>query len=324
MGRTSKWVEVESGSQPAAKVARRALADRLQLAWRYLKRSAEGAPSDIENVHQLRVSTRRAMAVLSTFEEWLPRRKCRWMRRQLKNIRKTAGAARDLDVMLARFAPLAQAEDPAGPYHALVHRLRARRKRAQDPIDALYEKLRRKHFPRRMAKLCRRLKPRGSLRESDTSFSHVADRTLIPLVREYFASAANDPHEIDQLHALRILGKQLRYAVEIFAGAFPPALRLELYPQIAEIQDRLGAINDHATARARFSEWQQEESTDGDLHGALAELIAEEAELQEQSRTAFLRWFTADRRAALERQFAQVLGIDTARHEPAFTLRQAE
>jgi CHAD domain-containing protein len=324
MGRTSKWVEVTSGSQPAAKVARRALADRLQLVWRYLRRSTEGAPSDLENIHQLRVSTRRAVAVLTTFADWLPAKRQRWMQRQLKRIRKTAGTARDLDVMLARFIPLSQDEPELGPYHALVHRLQVRRKRAQDPIDALYEKLQRKDFPRHVANLCRGLKPRGKLRRGDTSFAQVANRSMLPLVEQYFEAASADFHDYAQLHALRILGKQMRYAMEIFAGAFPPAFRQDLYPQLAEIQDRLGAINDHATAREKFLAWLQEESTDPQLRGLLEELIAEETEQLEQSRDDFLRWFTNERRAALEQQFYEHLGCHPAEPAPAIQLRQAE
>lgn len=324
MARTSKWVEVTSGSQSAAKVARRALADRLQLVWRYLRRSTEGAPSDLENVHQLRVSTRRTVAVLNTFAEWLPAKRQRWMQRQLKRIRKTAGAARDLDVMLARFTPLSHDEPELGPYHALVHRLQVRRKRAQDPIDALYEKLQRKNFPRRVTNLCRRLKPRGKLHRGETSIARVAHRSMLPLVEQYFASASSDFHDYAQLHALRILGKQMRYAMEIFAGAFPPAFRQDLYPQIADIQDRLGAINDHTTAREKFLAWLQEESTDAELRHLLEELIAEETEQLEQSRDQFLRWFTSERRAALEQQFCEHLGVRLAEPPPAIQLRQAE
>lgn len=54
------------------------------------------------------------------------------------------------------------------------------------------------------------------------------------------------------LHRFRIRGKELRYVMELLAGAFPNALRNELSPIVEVIQDRLGEVNDLATAQARL------------------------------------------------------------------------
>ena len=53
------------------------------------------ADSDIENVHRLRVSTRRAVAAIKLYRDWLPRKELRWMRKRLKKIRRAAGVARE-------------------------------------------------------------------------------------------------------------------------------------------------------------------------------------------------------------------------------------
>ena len=78
-----------------------------------------------------------------------------------------------------------------------------------------------------------------------------------------------------RLHAFRIEGKQLRYAMEIFAGAFPPAFRGELYPLVEQLQERLGKINDHATAWVLFVGWLTDDNTgpDGPI---VADLVAAE------------------------------------------------
>ena len=128
MARKSKWVEVKSPQEPVADVAGRALRDRLQLVWRYLHRASQGASTDTENVHQLRVSTRRTVAAIEIFANLLPRRRKHWMAKQVKRIRRAAGTARDLDVMLARFTPLAEEELGDDQYGLLVHTLRVRRK----------------------------------------------------------------------------------------------------------------------------------------------------------------------------------------------------
>jgi hypothetical protein len=67
MGRNSKWIE----SQPedsAELVARRALGARLGRLWHYLERSVlHDSSGDTENVHQLRVFTRRTAAAMEIF-----------------------------------------------------------------------------------------------------------------------------------------------------------------------------------------------------------------------------------------------------------------
>jgi CHAD domain-containing protein len=51
---------------------------------------------------------------------------------------------------------------------------------------------------------------------------------------------------------MRICGKRVRYAMELLAGALDHSFRRELYPTFAEVQEKLGTINDHATAIARY------------------------------------------------------------------------
>ena len=77
---------------------------------------------DIEHVHRLRVSTRRAVAALKLYRDWLPPAKFRWVKKRLKKIRRAAGDARDLDVLAERLqrelgeraaALLAEIERPA-------------------------------------------------------------------------------------------------------------------------------------------------------------------------------------------------------------------
>jgi hypothetical protein len=59
------------------------------------------------------------------------------------------------------------------------------------------------------------------------------------------ATEAN-PADPSALHRLRIQGKRLRYALEIFAGCFPVAFRNVLYPSIEQLQEILGTIQDSA------------------------------------------------------------------------------
>ena len=51
---------------------------------------------------------------------------------------------------------------------------------------------------------------------------------------------------------MRIAGKRLRYAMEVFADCFTPAFREQLYPAVEQMQEILGIANDSYVACARL------------------------------------------------------------------------
>src|SRR5258708_6608863 len=87
---------------------------------------------------------------------------------------------------------------------------------------------------------------------SDASKSPELRELAVPmleqLVREFEEAAGGDLHEYDALHQVRILGKQMRYAMELFESCFAPAFREEIYPCVVEMQDILGRANDSHVA----------------------------------------------------------------------------
>ena len=119
MVRKGKWVADASPDEPLADVARRALDMRLGLVWHYLPRAAD-KPAETENVHQLRVATRRAMAAMQIFDTLLPRKRGLWWNKQLKRVRQAAGQARDLDVLAERLRQKAGADGLLGDLVARI------------------------------------------------------------------------------------------------------------------------------------------------------------------------------------------------------------
>ncbi len=156
MSRKSKWIDVESADEPAAAVARRAIRARLKTVWDWLPCAANQSSNDAEFIHQLRVSTRRAMAALHLFELFLPDRRSRWFRKQLKRLRETAGEARDLDVLYQRVSDVCQC-DPLTGCATLLDRIAQARQAAQPAITKIYEKLQRRHYRRRLKQLTKRI-----------------------------------------------------------------------------------------------------------------------------------------------------------------------
>lgn len=306
MAQKSKWLEGSSPGDTVTSAARHALEARLELVWHYMPLAADAWQSDADAVHQLRVSTRRAEAVMRSYRELLPARRAKWFDRRLKQVRQVAGVARDADVMLARLSGLLESRaDPA--WKALLKRLRSQRREAQGPIEALHRKLARKDFPGRARQLVKRTRWRGSDRQQDEpSFGEAARMVLRDAMSEFLAAGGGDLSDIGALHQFRIRGKRLRYALELMAAAFDSRLRSDVYPQVEQVQERLGQINDHATAIQRFRGW-LEEWQDPLLAGPLTELSSGEEAALAASREEFFKWWTPERMADLRRRCEDLL-----------------
>src|ERR1017187_3153540 len=89
--------EPDFGDGPSAEI-RRAFWKRAAGFLNYLVQS-QAEPSE-ENIHELRVSSRRLVAALELFEEMIGRRPMRRLRRDLKKIRRLCGALREVQVHL--------------------------------------------------------------------------------------------------------------------------------------------------------------------------------------------------------------------------------
>ena len=192
------------------------------------------------------------------------------MTKQLKRVREAAGDARDLDVLLERFEKQPESNDD-GPLRDLIEFVERRRDRAQRPIEKIHARLKDRDFPGRLKKFLERTRLRGKAdRVTAPTYLQGAQRSLALLTDKFFAAATADFHELAAMHAFRIQGKQLRYAMEIFAGAFDRTFREEHYPAIEELQEKLGRINDRATAQHLFEGWAGEDPPE-----ELAEVAAE-------------------------------------------------
>ena len=148
MVRSTKWIKGTKPQHPITAVASRSLREQLQAVWHYAPLAAKKWEKDIKHVHQLRVATRRAQAALHLFSDLLPQRETRRMNRQLRDLRKAAGKARDLDVLAERLRTIA-AEKEGSHLGPVVEQVLARRRKAQKQLVASYKNAKRKGFKKR-------------------------------------------------------------------------------------------------------------------------------------------------------------------------------
>lgn len=298
-----KWIKGVASDARLSTAARKVVAARLATVAHWLPLAAREADRDVEYVHQLRVSTRRAMAALDGFSDLLPPRRGKRLADRLRRVRRAAGQARDLDVLLIRLAER-EASHPHLGWSLLRSRLEALRHAAQRPIVRIHRRLRRWNLTRRVDRVVRRIRWRGPGDEPD--FGPEARRRLARAAEVFFAAGAADLGQVAELHQFRIRGKQLRYAMEIFAPGFPGELRDELYPLLADVQERLGQVNDHAVALDHFTAVRQH-FPDPRLDAPCQELLDEESAALEAACRAFLDWWTPDRARELRAHFDRLL-----------------
>ena len=313
MGLNTKWIDSRP-DESATDVARRALKRRLARMSHYAE-LAVSEPAETENVHQLRVFSRRAAAVMDIFEAWLPDKLGAWMQKKIRKVRKAAGQARDFDVLLTRWSEYTR-HAPSSHHALLVEHIRRHRHDAQQPIEAVHKKLNRPRFARRSKKLLGMLRSnddRGPCGEKFACFARVALRQV---VAPYLTAAAAELDDAAAMHAFRIQSKQVRYAMEIFAGAFDDEFRNDLYPFVETLQDRLGAINDHVTALTYFAAW-HEEADSGAIRASLETAMEREQQELEMRQREFFDWWSPGRREDLCRRFERYVDPEASGQSPA-------
>ncbi len=249
--------------RPAARLIVRS---RLRSVTRLVKDVSAGCIRKPEYIHQLRVAIRRAEAAINAFEPELRPRAVIEARRRLRAVRKAAGAVRDCDVHGSLLSEVDRLKsDELRPVQKYLSRrlVRARRQAADEVITIASRKRVRKlkqarkalmDLPRRQAAAAVSTMPDGAAAPS--TLLGAALRTFTRVSAETRGVAATDLGCLENLHALRVSAKQVRYAVEIFRTCIPDSLCEATLAQLREFQAVLGRVND---AR-QMSSWLADEA----------------------------------------------------------------
>jgi CHAD domain-containing protein len=277
---------------------------------RALSAHAAKGPAGAEEVHKLRVATRRAAAAIDLYAGVLPRKRARRMKKLLKRLRQAAGQVRDCDILLQHLA-----RGSEGDFAELIDETRDGRREARRDLQQFH---RRQIGGGRMKRKIRRL-VRGTLQKaarhghaSARSFAEWAPAQLSPVADVFFRAASPRVDDPAELHEFRIRTKALRYAIEIVAPAFPHEFLDELSPIVERLQSLAGQIHDEAVLiemlDRRFASNGRpagQETTTGDpqIDGHLA---AERSHL-ERLEQQFGQWWTDDRRAAFTAAVARFI-----------------
>jgi CHAD domain-containing protein len=273
--------------------------------------AAHLADHDVEHVHRLRVASRRAIAALKLYRDWLPRKPARWLKKRLKKVRRAAGDARDLDVLGARL--VREYGDRAAP---VVEMIAARRASVQSAIIEVAEGCRRgDRLVRKTSKLLAGIKSQPQDALTCESFRGWAASQLAASAKSFFEGLPDDAADTAALHQFRIRGKELRYTIELVVAAMGPDLKNEHYPVVEELQERLGQVQDHVTAISHLCKW-AEAAGNSEHQVVLHEIALEERERLIDAVGDYQSWWTGERAATLRAGLLQATNVNKATEFP--------
>lgn len=248
-----KWINGLAPEMPVEDAARVVFAARFEVVRQYLPLAAARPYEDVEYVHQLRVGTRRAGAALQVFAPCLPRKRLRAAKQSLRGLRRAAGDARDWDVFLLALADARTGDAAdAAAFDFLAGYALGERSAAQTRLVAAADDVGPRFAADTTVLPAHVRPPRGA--DAPTTFGDLARTEMIALFEGFNRVVSADPSEAEALHQLRILGKRVRYAMELFAPCFTDSFRSELYRSVEDVQEALGEVQDATVGRARLAD----------------------------------------------------------------------
>jgi CHAD domain-containing protein len=309
-----KWIRDLRPDMPLAEAAQRVLAVRLAVVQECLPRAVLQAELDPENVHQLRVSTRRADAALRIFKHCLPKRVYKSARQRLRGIRRAAGSARDWDVFVLDLCA-GQKKRPSSEMPGqdfLIGYALGQRAAAQSQLEAA-EREQGDDFAGFVGSTQEAVRPPHD-GGSGMTLVDLARPMLARLLHDLEQAALGDLKDYNHLHQVRICGKRLRYAMEVFADCFPADFRERLYPLVEEMQDILGRANDSHVAGGRLSALRERLKVQvpeewGRVKAGVEGLLRFHQRRLPQERRRFVKWWEGWRKAGAHEALATMQAV---------------
>ncbi len=211
-----------------------------------LRVAAKDWRASIDGVHELRIGLRRTLACLDLFsEQFSGAKETHWLQKTLKELLKSAGKARDLDVLLAREMP------ERGKAQAQLRKAwKRKRKDCQEPLRQSFETLVREE---KLQTKTRALLKSMSAKKADVSSEAAPDRASWSAQQlrdriDLLLKKLPEGSQLKGMHSFRISSKQLRYVAELLQEFHADKTTKHLLRSLADVQKKLGRLQDEAVA----------------------------------------------------------------------------
>lgn len=257
-----RFVEGISAQTPYLEAVESCFRQRWNAVLYYLARVVDRKEPLADQIHRLRVSSRRFQALLESLPETFPAKRQQRLLRLARKIRRTGERARALEVrraFLEQLLPTVSLEEAAA-VELICERTLKRRNQA-------HKKLLRK-APGLAARLIKtgqqllaELKAADLHPDDFPTFVEAGSLAISRQLDALWNQAARDHESPESLHQLRLAGKRLRYTMELFLPILDRTFRDDFLPQLEHIQDLLGDFHDAVEAQDRLQKqhrkWKQ-------------------------------------------------------------------
>jgi CHAD domain-containing protein len=204
-----------------------------------------------ESLHRVRVASRRLRSFLPLFAVCVSRKICKRWRKQLRCLTRALGGVRDTDVQIACVEDFlehqASLEERPG-IERLLLRLQQRRHALREPVETALERFTARHLAEEMEQTLMHLvsvsQASGAALPGPYVYRKIRKAVQTRLQAfEMYAPYVEHPECSDELHAMRIAAKHLRYLLQACVPFYLDVLQ-EPVRTASTFQTLLGDIHD--------------------------------------------------------------------------------
>ncbi len=270
---------------------------RFHLARMIAREAGTRSGIEAEDVHGMRVATRRQRAAWRVFGDSFRRKRTKRYREGLREIAGRLGAVRDLDVLLEA-ADHYQTDLPVTEQRALEPLLADWRGHREDARVLLFRELDSEGYQRWLDDYRDFVRTDGAmvLPVGPVEAHRVRDTAPSAIWAAYEQVRAYEPvlrwADVETLHDLRIAAKWLRYSMEFVREALGPE-SAPLIARVTALQDHLGLMHDADVAASMTRAFLVEHGTELSTHesAAIARYLDHcEREVDRLRRSIFVPW----------------------------------
>jgi CHAD domain-containing protein len=237
----------------------------LDIRWRKLRKEWDRTRSKYSEdaVHDLRVASRRLIAVLETLQDVRDDKEIRDCRRRVKKLLDGLSPLRDLHVQHANISRLAQR----------FPQLESFEKSLAEKEDRTAQKVQKglKETPK-LDRAVSRARRHAAKRIDNGDILKVIDRRYRKVLN---LAARVDSSNTTTIHQMRLAFKKFRYTCEVAQPIIKKDVNADRLQQFHDFQTMMGEIQDVEVLTARLSKWAQKNEREADMQPVFEELKSE-------------------------------------------------
>ena len=284
--------KIDHGSYPKKHISKQL--DVMAKAIRGIRKS-----SDIENIHDARVASRRLRTAFWVFKGILPKKGLKGSKKSIRRVAKALGACRDLDVQidfLNRIARRLKRSPNKAGMETLSSLLQQKRQSLQARVVSALDEFEKTGA---LQKISARLDkvPKRSKRCGADTLRKIGEKKITTRLQDLFKFEpyVGLPDNVAELHQMRIAAKHLRYALECLKPLYGPETSTFIN-SARKIQRALGRLHDFDVWIESLPNAIGREKKDKDVEAALSYFSNKCKALRSRTYNAFVKTWETQRK----------------------------